>query len=1015
MGVVYKARHLALKRTVALKIMLAGGHAGSQELARFQIEAEAVARLQHPNIVQIHEVGAAGGYPYCALEFVEGGNLASKLGGKPLPAREAARLVEALARAMQLAHSRNVVHRDLKPANVLLTAAGTPKVTDFGLARQLDSATGQTQPGALMGTPNYMAPEQASGRAHEAGPAADVYALGTLLYECLTGRPPFQGKTVMAILDQVRTREPAPPSRCQPTVPRDLETICLKCLHKQPEQRYASAQALAEDLHRWQTGEPITARPTGWLERTVKWARRRPAQAGLVLLALLLLLGLVAGGVGLFAYQAIKTEKEIAEQKRDEAQTERDRAEKAEKKLEKQAYYSWVQRALPEWKLRGPVEAQKLLDQCKSELRGWEYHYVRRLCRGSKLTIQVNSGPLTCVCFSPDGKWIAGGMAVLEEKPVGSVPGAIKLWDAGTGKEGLSIRSPAGPVQGVSFSSDGKHILGVSGPRTVKVWDARTGRQELSFDGSADFVFRVRFSPDGQRIAVASQGQPIKLWDARTGQEILSLKGTAAVRTTDLSFSPDGKRLAGACSDQTVKVWDVQLGQEGLILKGFSGAVSNVSYSPDGERIAAGGSIQEGELVNAVKVWDAETGKETLTLRGHPDPITGVSFSPDSKRLASVSGDRMSPSNKLREVKVWDVRTGEEILAHRGHSSGLWDVCFSPDGKHLATVGSGWNEMGAHDLRKGEVRIWNAPVGQEALTFRGHVGFVVHASFGPDGSQVASLCPGEEMVRLWDAWTGEEARTLRGHSGLVFSACFSPASQPIATSGQDQTVKIWDARTGRQTLSFQEQSAPVAGVCWSSDGSRIAGILGEPGLPDKPGVVKVWDARNGAEVVTLKGHSAQITDVCFSPEGDRIASAGRDSMVKVWDARTGQQVLSLRGPPGHCHAVRFSPDGQQIASGHGDATVRVWDAKTGEEVLTLSKGHFGSVLCVCFSPDGNRIVSGGSDQTVRVWDAKTGQEALTLKGHSSDVRTVQFSPDGKRLASASQDQTVKIWDGGSDE
>jgi serine/threonine-protein kinase len=289
MGVVYKARHLALKRTVALKMVLAGGHAGPSELARFRIEAEAVARLSHPNIVQIHEVGEADGHPYCALEFVEGGNLAGKIGGKPLPARQAAKLVEALARAMQLTHSRNVVHRDLKPANILLTADGTPKITDFGLARHMDSDSGETQAGAVVGTPAYMAPEQALGRAHEAGPPADVYALGAILYACLIGRPPFQGKTMVEMLDQVRTQEPVPPSRFHAAVPLDLETICLKCLRKEPEKRYASAAELADDLVRYQQGEPILARPVGRLERAVKWVKRNPvvtAAAAAVVLAL---------------------------------------------------------------------------------------------------------------------------------------------------------------------------------------------------------------------------------------------------------------------------------------------------------------------------------------------------------------------------------------------------------------------------------------------------------------------------------------------------------------------------------------------------------------------------------------------------------------------------------------------------------------------------------------------------------------------------------------------------------
>jgi hypothetical protein len=289
MGVVYKARHLALKRTVALKMILAGGHAGPGELARFRSEAEAVARLQHPNIVQVFEVGEADGYPYCALEFVAGGNLASKLAGKPLPAREAARLVETLARAVQLAHSRNVVHRDLKPSNVLLTPEGQPKITDFGLARRLDSESGDTQAGAILGTPPYMAPEQASGRTHEAGPAADIYALGAILYTCLTGQPPFQGQSMVETLDQVRNQEPVPPSRLRRRVPMDLETICLKCLRKEPEKRYASALELADDLKRYQRGEPIQARPVGRLERALKWVRRNPVPTAAALAVVLVL------------------------------------------------------------------------------------------------------------------------------------------------------------------------------------------------------------------------------------------------------------------------------------------------------------------------------------------------------------------------------------------------------------------------------------------------------------------------------------------------------------------------------------------------------------------------------------------------------------------------------------------------------------------------------------------------------------------------------------------------------
>jgi formylglycine-generating enzyme required for sulfatase activity/tRNA A-37 threonylcarbamoyl transferase component Bud32 len=317
MGVVYKARHLALQRTLALKMMLVGGHARPEELARFRVEAVAVARLQHPNIVQIHEVGESSGHPCAALEFVEGGNLARKIAGQPLPARDAARLVETLARAMQLAHSRNVVHRDLKPANVLLAPDGTPKITDFGLARQLDSDSGATLAGAVMGTPSYMAPEQASGRGHEAGPAADVYALGAILYDCLAGRPPFKGKTTVETLDLVRTQEPVPPSRWQKSVPLDLETICLKCLRKEPENRYASAAELADDLVRYRQGEPIRARPVGRVERAVKWVRRNPVLTGAAAAVVLALA--VGTTVSYLKYLDAQEQKGIALQEADKA------------------------------------------------------------------------------------------------------------------------------------------------------------------------------------------------------------------------------------------------------------------------------------------------------------------------------------------------------------------------------------------------------------------------------------------------------------------------------------------------------------------------------------------------------------------------------------------------------------------------------------------------------------------------------------------------------------------------
>jgi serine/threonine protein kinase len=330
MGVVYKARHVALKRVVALKMILSGAHAGEDQLARFRAEAEAVARLQHPNIVQIYEVGEHDGLPYFSLEFVDGGSLARQLGGAPQPAARAAELTEGLARSVHYAHERGIVHRDLKPANVLLTADGAPKVTDFGLAKQIDSDSGQTHSGAVMGTPSYMAPEQAEGKIKEVGPLADLYALGAILYECLTGRPPFKGESLYDTLEQVRTQEPVPPSRLQGKVPRDLEIICLKCLRKEPHKRYASAAELADDLRRFRSGEPIRARPVPAWERALKWARRRPALAALYAVSAAAAVGVVVA-VPLWLHlrgQAALTEAQAQEARADAAETRAAVAEK---------------------------------------------------------------------------------------------------------------------------------------------------------------------------------------------------------------------------------------------------------------------------------------------------------------------------------------------------------------------------------------------------------------------------------------------------------------------------------------------------------------------------------------------------------------------------------------------------------------------------------------------------------------------------------------------------------------
>jgi eukaryotic-like serine/threonine-protein kinase len=962
MGVVYKAMQLELDRMVALKMVLAGVHVSKRELERFRSEAAAVAGLQHINIVQVYEVGEHGGRPYFSLEYVEGGSLAHKLQGEPLPAREAAELIEVTARAMHFAHERGIVHRDLKPANILLTKEGKPKVTDFGLAKHIRGSGAHTQTGTVMGTPSYMAPEQAMGHSRDVGPAADVYALGAILYEMLSGRPPFRSETPLDTMMQVASEEPVPVGRLQPHLPPDLATVCMKCLQKEPYKRYASADELADDLARFRQGEPIQARPIGTVERAYKWARRRPGIAALLALTALAIAA---------SFITVTLEWRHEAQARHSIEKAQRETAAALARAETSLYCNRIALAEREWLANNVGRVRQLLRECKPERRGWEWHYLHRLSHSDLITLRGHDSPIMGLSFSPDGQHLVSA----------STDQTVKVWDPLADRALFTQHAVESKDRGlaVTFSADSKQLLFAGAQNVVQTWDAFTGRPIQQSRRTGSKVYCAAFSPDRRRLAGGCLDGSVVLWELGTQKEMTFPGHTGMVHS--VAFA--GKFLASAGQDGTVKVWDTGNGSLVKSIPAHSAAVFYVAFTTDGWRVVSASAD------GTVKVWEAVSGKLIATFRGHHSLASCAVFSPSGKFIASAGKDDV--------IRIWNAATAEEVMTLRGHTDRIHCLAFRRDGKLLASAG---------DDRV--IKIWDATSEQEAKTFR--AGLTSNCiAFAPDGKHLATA---EGYIEIWDPQaTTKPVAKLRGEPELIRSLAYNPDGTKIATAGS--ALSIRDAATGRD-LKILSRATPAhfRSVAYSRDGQRLV-----TGGDD--GVVRIWDANNGKELFALTGHQGSVLSVVFSTDGKRIASASADRTIKIWDAPSGTEVRTLTGHTGRVNSVAFSPDGRWLASGAAGQTdadednvpegeLKVWDANTGELRHDLW-GHSAVVNVVLFSPDGERLVSGSNDQTVKIWEPVFGHEVLTLRGHTGSVHGLTFSPDGHVLVSIGTDQAVRIW------
>jgi WD40 repeat protein/tRNA A-37 threonylcarbamoyl transferase component Bud32 len=926
MGVVYKARQISLNRPVALKMIRAAALASEDEVRRFRNEAESVAKLDHPHIVPVYEVGEHDGRHYFTMKLIAGPSVQETLSPFAADPKAVARLMVTVAEAVHHAHQRGILHRDLKPSNILLDELGRPHVTDFGLAKRVEADEGLTLSGAVVGTPAYMAPEQAWGKRRLVTTLSDVYGLGAVLYALLTGVAPFGGETALETLDRVRREPPVPPTRVNPRVPRDVEVICLTCLAKEPAERYPTAGALAADLGRFIAGEPVSVRAPGVIERAAKWAWRKPTLAAAYTLGLLAVLFGGLGGAAVWQWRAAERARVSADSARREAVAAQDAERKAREQLAVVEYGRTIEVAHQKWRENKITAARSLLDGTRADLRGWEWQYVDRLCHSELLDLKAHTDIVFSAFFSPDGSRIV----------TASWDKTAKVWDARSGAELLTLKGHSRGVWSASFSPDGSRIVTGSLDKTAKVWDAKTGVVLLTLRvQTVDFAC-ASFSPDGSQIVTVTGDATAKVWDAKTGAEVLTLKGQSGA-VTSASFSPDGSRIVTGSGDATAKVWDARTGAEVLTLRGHTQSLNAASFSPDGSRILT--ASQDA----IAKVWDARTGAEVLTLRGHTDNVWWASFSPDGSRVVTGSADNTA--------RVWDARSGAEVLTLEGHNSVVASASFSPDGSRIVTAS--WDKT---------AKVWCARSGAEVLTLKGHTARVVSAWFSPDGSRVVTGS-WDGTAKVWDAHSGAEILTLGGHTVKVASGSFSPDGSRVVTGNWDATATVWDARTGTELLTLKGQSGTVSSASFSPDGSRIV-----TGYRDSE-TAKVWDAKTGAELLTLKGQATGfVSSASFSPDGSRIMTGGSpDGTAKVWDARSGAEVLAIKGHTSVSASAPFSPDGSRVLTCDSDEA-KVWDAKTGAELLTL-RAHLYGVNSASFSPDGSRVVTCGNDGTAKVWDA----------------------------------------------
>mgnify|MGYP001420737671 CR=1 FL=1 len=992
MGEVYLADDGKLGRQVAIKLLPDAFTKDGDRLRRFQQEARTASALNHPNILTIHDLGETESSRYIATEYVEGETLRSKLNRGKLPISEALDIALQCASALAAAHEAGIIHRDIKPENIMLRRDNLVKVLDFGLAKLVerketkishDALTEKhfkTAPGMIMGTVQYMSPEQTRGHATDA--RTDIWSLGVVIYEMLAGNPPFAGENSADLIAEIVKMHPAPVSQCGADIPERLNEIVSKTLEKNPDERYQTAKDMLIDLTRLKRKldvEKEMERSSPGMGENIVNGGARVTSADHKSLESLSGTQYVLAGIKLHRGTAIWIFALIATLLLTSAYLARKFWRITSPNEARFSYANKIKLAAQALEASNLPLAKQYLDETRpkkgeEELRGFEWGYLARLHaeRMASQPITLKSeGWVNSVAFSADGKRLATGS------------NDARLWDVSTGQQIAEFKGHSKALVSVAISPDGTKLATGSFDKTAKLWDIATGQMlwtTISSTGTGLAVGRLAFSSDGNTLSGEDDDREIKAWNVSTGKET-TLHVKFGKIGHSFAVSPDGKLLAAQTKAFFITVFDIASGRKIVTVDAF-GFVKDVVFAPDSKTLLTTGSEK------IAKLWSLPEGKE---IRKFTDVTGGMAFSPDGKMIATCNKD---------VIRLWDVEKGHEIASLRGHTNNVLTVAFSLDGLKLASGG------------ENTAKIWNVPKDESRGVLRAHAKGIGSLTFSPDGKTIVSASD-DKTAKLWDVETEQERLAIRGHTDKVNTTAFSPDGLTLATAGDDRKIKLSDVVSGREIRSI-DSPKPATVLTFSPNGKLLA--AGHWYADDRE--VRLWDTDSGTQVCSADARGSGAWSVEFSKDGKQFITATppddeplEGNAIRFWETASCREISAIIGEPATAFGVGFV-DGKLRALQilNNGRSLKLLDIESGKELASFS-GHESELRGLAFSPNGKRLFTSDLDGEIKIWDVATGQELLSLRENGGETSVLASSPNGNVLAAAGDGGIIRLWRG----